>query len=127
MQEMLHLRFSGIQFEEAAVTFENIFGRVLTRQLRPSRLVFSSGSGLERKPAVAFLYSIPIAPCCAYVFSDHGDCGDRGEADVAGPILRARCVWGSNDSVFTVLKFRSMHINAEAKTGPVGRRRTTRA
>jgi len=49
MQEMLHLRFSGIQFEEAAVTFENIFGRVLTRQLRPSRLVFSSGLGLGRE------------------------------------------------------------------------------
>jgi len=36
-----------------------------------------------------------------------------------GPILHRQVRVGLNDSVFTVLKFRSMHINAEAKTGPV--------
>jgi len=45
MSEMLRLRFAGVRFEEAAVTFEAAFGRVSTRQMQPSRLVFSSDLG----------------------------------------------------------------------------------
>ena len=42
LTDMLRMRFSGIQFEDCAVTFEATFGRVPTRQLRPSRLIFSA-------------------------------------------------------------------------------------
>ncbi len=45
VNDMLHLRFSGVHFEEAPVTFEATFGRILTRQLRPSRLIFSTELG----------------------------------------------------------------------------------
>ena len=121
MQEMLHLRFSGIQFEEAAVTFENIFGRVLTRQLRPSRLVFSSGLGPGKGSLLLHsLYSIPIAVVLCVLFSPiMAIAAIVVKLTSPGPILHRQVRVGLNDSVFTVLKFRSMHINAEAKTGPV--------
>ena len=47
LNEMLRLRFDGIQFEEALQTYETTFGRVLTRQMRPARLIYSSDLGLR--------------------------------------------------------------------------------
>src|ERR1035438_3690503 len=70
MSEMLHLRFAGVHFEEAAVTFEAAFGRVSTRQMRPARLVFSSDLG-PRKGSVFWhsLYSFPLAVLLLILFS----------------------------------------------------------
>ena len=58
VERLLHLRFSGIHIEEAAVTFEHIFHRVSTRDLRPSQLIFSTELG-PRPQSVALqsLYS----------------------------------------------------------------------
>src|SRR5580698_10508894 len=62
MSDMLRLRFAGVRFEEAAVTFEAAFGRVSTRQMQPSRLIFSADLG-PRKGSLFWhsLYSLPIA------------------------------------------------------------------
>jgi sugar transferase (PEP-CTERM system associated) len=121
MHEMLHLRFSGIQFEEAAVTFENVFGRVLTHELRPSRLVFSSGIGPKKSSLLWHsLYSFPIAAIalvlCAPIMLI---VAIAVKLTSPGPILHQQIRVGLNDSIFTVYKFRSMYINAEALTGPV--------
>jgi sugar transferase (PEP-CTERM system associated) len=121
MNEMLHLRFSGIPFEEAVVTFENLFGRVLTKELRPARLVFSSDLGPSKGSlfwhsaysmpvgAVMFLLAAPIMLIVALAV----------KLSSPGPILHRQVRVGMNDSVFTVYKFRSMYVNAEAATGPV--------
>ena len=118
---MLHLRFSGIHFEEAPVTFESTFGRVLTRQLRPSRLIFSAELGPRRRSLFWHsLYSFPIALILTIVllpvmlivailiriFSP-------------GPILLRQVRVGLNDAPFTLYKFRSMRQDAEALSGPV--------
>lgn len=121
MQDMLHLRFSGIQFEEAAVTFENIFGRVLTRQLRPSRLVYSSGIG-PRKSSLLWhsMYSIPIAAVLLVLSAPIMlVVAIAVRLTSPGPVLHRQIRVGLNDSIFPVLKFRSMYVNAEALTGPV--------
>jgi sugar transferase (PEP-CTERM system associated) len=121
MQDMLHLRFSGIQFEEAAVTFENIFGRVLTRQLRPSRLVYSSGIG-PRKSSLLWhsVYSIPIAAILLVLSAPIMlVVAIAVRLTSPGPVLHRQIRVGLNDSIFPVLKFRSMYVNAEALTGPV--------
>ena len=121
VNEMLHLRFSGIHFEEAPVTFESTFGRVLTRQLRPSRLIFSAELGPRRRSLFWHsLYSFPIALILTIVllpvmlivailiriFSP-------------GPILLRQVRVGLNDAPFTLYKFRSMRQDAEALSGPV--------
>src|SRR5260370_10134387 len=45
VERLLDLRFSGIHIEEAAATYETVFGRVSTDDLRPSQLIFSTELG----------------------------------------------------------------------------------
>lgn len=121
MAEMLHLRFSGIHFEEAAVTFEAAFGRVSTREMRPSRLVYSSDLG-PRKDSLFWhsLYSLPIAILLLVLFSPVMlITAIIVKLTSPGPIFHRQHRVGLNGSVFTVYKFRSMYVDAEARTGPV--------
>ena len=60
--DLLDLRLSGIHVEEAAALYESCFGRVSTRDLRPSQLVFSSELGPSPTSiAVQKVYSFLIA------------------------------------------------------------------
>jgi sugar transferase (PEP-CTERM system associated) len=121
MNEMLHLRFSGIPFEEAVVTFENLFGRVLTKELRPARLVFSSDLGPSKGSLFWHsAYSIPVGAVLFLLFSPIMlIVAIAVKLSSPGPVLHRQVRVGLNDSVFTVYKFRSMRVNAEAATGPV--------
>jgi exopolysaccharide biosynthesis polyprenyl glycosylphosphotransferase len=126
MSEMLHLRFSGIHFEEAAVTFETVFGRVSTRELRPSRLVFSSDLG-PKKGSLFWhsLYSMPIAALLLILFSPVMLLtAIIVKLTSPGPVFHRQVRVGINGTHFTVYKFRSMHVNAEAATGPVWAKRS---
>ena len=121
VEALLDLRFSGIRVEEAAKVYEVAFGRVSTRQLRPSQLIFSAELGPERwKMRVQTLYSFVLAVL-----------GIIGLAPVLlvvalavrltspGPVLFRQKRVGQNGRAFTIYKFRSMVADAEAKTGAV--------
>ena len=121
VNEMLHMRFSGIHFEEAPVTFETTFGRVLTRQLRPSRLIFASDLG-PRKRSLFWhsMYSVPLALVGVIVLSPVMlIVAILVKLTSPGPVFFRQTRVGLNDRVFTLYKFRSMRQDAEAETGPV--------
>jgi sugar transferase (PEP-CTERM system associated) len=121
MSEMLHLRFAGVHFEEAVVTFEAAFGRVSTRQMRPSRLVFSTDLG-PRKGSLFWhsLYSFPMAALLLILFAPVMlVVAIIVKLTSPGPIFHRQVRVGLNGSTFTVYKFRSMYADAEARTGPV--------
>jgi sugar transferase (PEP-CTERM system associated) len=119
--DLLDLRLSGIHVEEAALLYETTFGRVSTRDLRPSQLVFSSELG-PMPSSVAFqrIYSwllafvglVLLAPVMLVVAL-------LVRLTSPGPILHRQTRVGLNGKPFTVLKFRSMFANAEARTGAV--------
>ena len=119
--ELLDLRLSGISVVEASTLYESTFGRVSTRDLRPSQLIYSSELGPARG-SVAFqaIYSwllallglILLAPVMLIV-------AVLVRLTSKGPILHRQKRVGLNDATFTVLKFRSMYANAEARTGAV--------
>ena len=121
VERLLHLRFSGIHIEEASVTFEHIFHRVSTRDLRPSQLIFSTELGPRpRSVAVQSLYSwvlglillliaLPIMAVVAVLV----------RMTSPGLVLFRQRRVGLNGEVFQVLKFRSMFQDAEARTGAV--------
>ncbi len=121
MRQMLHLRFSGIHFEEAAMTFEATFGRVLTRQLQPSRLIYSSELGPRKRSLFLHsLYALPLALLLTILFAPVMLLvAILVKLTSSGPILHRQLRVGLNDSIFTVYKFRSMYANAEAVTGAV--------
>ena len=119
--ELLDVNFSGVQVEDAAVTFEQVFHRVSTDQLRPSQLIFSRELG-PRPGTVQMqsLYStvlamtgvVILAPLMLLVAL-------LVRLTSPGPALYRQLRVGRNGSLFSVYKFRSMRIDAEKETGAV--------
>jgi len=119
--ELLDLRLSGIHVEEAAVLYESCFGRVSTRNLRPSQLIFSSDLGpspasvqLQKLYSFALalfgaLVTLPLIALAAVLV----------RITSPGPVLYRQARVGLNGKIFHVLKFRSMYVDAEARTGAV--------
>jgi sugar transferase (PEP-CTERM system associated) len=121
VHELLELRFSGIRIEEATHLYEAAFGRVCTREFRPSQLIFSEElgprSGSEMVQSVyCFLFAVILivvtAPLMLLVAL-------AVRLTSPGPILLRQKRVGRSDHVFMVYKFRSMYADAEARTGAV--------
>ncbi len=121
VQELLDLRFSGIQIEDALAMFETVFGRVCTRELRPSQLIFTKELGPRPNRVVwQSIYSFVIALIGTAIASPIMLLvAIAVKCTSAGPVLYRQKRVGRNGSVFTVYKFRSMRANAEARTGAV--------
>ena len=121
VNDLLDLRFAGITIEEAAATYEAAFGRICTRELRPSQLIFTGELGPQPAnvalqsiysplfSAVATVLLLPVMLIVAVLV----------KISSPGPILLRQKRVGLNGAVFTVYKFRSMYQDAEARTGAV--------
>jgi sugar transferase (PEP-CTERM system associated) len=121
VSELLELRFSGHIIEEAANIYERVCGRVCIKELRPSQLIYSGELGPRPQDiaqqrilntvlaAVGILVSLPfmLLTAMAVRFSS------------PGPILYRQVRLGLNGKLFTLYKFRSMRVDAEAATGAV--------
>lgn len=121
MYELLDLRFRGLYIEEAARTYEAAFGRVTTKALRPSYLIFSSDLGprpvsLRLQSVYSFLLAcigfVLISPIMLLV-------AFAVFVTSPGPVLFRQTRVGLNGKPFTIYKFRSMREDAEAQTGAV--------
>jgi exopolysaccharide biosynthesis polyprenyl glycosylphosphotransferase len=121
MYELLDLRFGGLYIEEAARTYEAAFGRVTTKALRPSYLIFSSDLGPRPVSLrIQSMYSFLIA-CLALIVAAPVMLlvAIAVRLTSRGPVLFRQTRVGLNGVPFTIYKFRSMRVDAEAKTGAV--------
>lgn len=121
MQQLLDLRFSGIQIEEATTAFETVFGRVSIPDLRPSDLIFSGEMGprqwmvqlqntySEALGIIGMLITLPVMAVVALVV----------KLSSPGPVLFRQTRVGLHGKPFVLYKFRSMYADAEARTGAV--------
>jgi len=119
--DLLELRLSGAQIQEVGALYELVTGRVSLRTLRPSTLVFSDAIGPERFnvilqkiysfliAAVGLVLTLPILVLVALAV----------RITSPGPIFYRQNRVGFRGHVFPVLKFRSMYMDAEARTGAV--------
>lgn len=120
-QELLRLSLSGeVSIEESASFYERLTGRVLLDMIRPSWLIFSSRGQRARinelfrvimHRTIALTgacLSLPIAIVTAILI----------KIDSRGPVLYKQERVGKNGRGFTLMKFRSMRVDAE-KDGPV--------
>lgn len=119
--KLLQLSLRGkVSIEEGASFYERITGRVSLNMIRPSWLIFSGRgrqariSGLTRSlvhrlvALVGGLLSLPIVAITAMLI----------KLESPGPVLYRQERVGENGQNFTLLKFRSMQLDAE-KEGPV--------
>ncbi|HEY1948866.1 MAG TPA: sugar transferase [Bryobacteraceae bacterium] len=120
-QDLLDIRFGGIVIEDVADTYEMAMQRVCTRKIQPSQLIFSSMLGPRRQAlALQKLYSwvlgitglIVASPLMLLTWI-------AVKATSPGPAFYRQRRVGMEGKVFTVYKFRSMYVDAEARTGAV--------
>ena len=118
---LLELSLAGnVSIEEGASFYERITGRVSLNMIRPSWLIFS-GRGRQARIAtisrnavhwlvalVGFILSLPIMLVTAALI----------KLESRGPIFYKQERVGKNGQTFTLIKFRSMKVDAE-KSGPV--------
>ncbi len=121
LQELLDLRFSGIRIEDAAQLYEITCGRVCTKELRPAQLIFSGELGPTHSsvllqsvysPAIALIGTVLTLPLMLLAAA-------AVKLTSRGPALYRQSRVGQNGALFTLYKFRSMYVDAEAKTGAV--------
>ncbi len=131
-EKLLQLSLAGhVSIEEGAAFYERITGRVPLAMIRPSWLIFTGPGRQARLASIsrtvvhrlaaligAFL-SLPIVIVTAILI----------KLESRGPVFYKQERLGKNGKVFTLIKFRSMRVDAEAD-GPVwaskGDDRTTR-
>jgi lipopolysaccharide/colanic/teichoic acid biosynthesis glycosyltransferase len=121
VDKLLDMRLSGVTFDHLASVYEEYTGKIAVENLRPSWFIFSDGFRKTRVLAaskrtldlVAASIGLVLAlPLMAIVWL-----AIRLTSD--GPPLYHQERVGLNGRVFTVHKFRSMRVDAEATTGPV--------
>ena len=121
VQELLAIRFNGVVIEDAADTYEMTTRRVCSRKIQPSQLIFTSELG-PRAQAVAIqnFYSFLFGVIGLVVFFPLMLLsGIAVKLSSPGPIFYGQRRVGMNGHIFTVYKFRSMYVDAEARTGAV--------
>jgi sugar transferase (PEP-CTERM system associated) len=120
MDKLLDLRVDGVHFDRLASVYEEYTGKIAVENLRPSWLIFSGGFRKTRALTTCkrllditvslvglFLaWPLMIVIVCAVRLSS------RGQA------LYHQQRVGQDGRIFTVHKFRSMRLDAEADTGP---------
>jgi sugar transferase (PEP-CTERM system associated) len=121
MHDLLELRFSGVPVLEATKLYESVFGRVNTRDLRPSQLIFTEELGPNPgNVAIQTVYNFVIAAFGLVILSPVLILTAIAvRLSSPGPILLRQVRSGYQEQPYTLYKFRSMYQDAEARTGAV--------
>ena len=121
MDKLLEMKLQGVAFDHMASVYEEYTGKIAVENLRPSWLIFSAGFKKSRAlaavkravdvvaSAVAIVFGAPLVGLIALIvrLTSHG------------PVFYHQRRVGLDGRVFTLHKFRSMSVDAEAATGPV--------
>ncbi len=121
LQDLLELRFSGFAIQESGTAYEAVLGRISTKELRPSQLIFTEELGPRRGAlavqtlmnfVISLVGAVSLLPVMLLV-------AVMVKLTSRGPILYRQTRVGRNGELFTVYKFRSMRSDAESQTGAV--------
>ncbi len=121
MEKLLDMRTGGVSFAHLPWVYEEHTGKIAVENLRPSWLIFSEGFdrvrahwGAKRVLDVVggvalFVLALPVMAIAAVGVA----------LSSTGPTLYRQQRVGLNGRIFTLSKFRSMRVSAEAETGAV--------
>lgn len=117
---LLHCKAQGFEVLDGHTFFERLYGRIFIADLSPQWLIFSDGfkrsaaaRAIKRAVDLAAAAAIVVltAPLCLLVAA-------AIKLEDGGPVLYRQRRVGLRGAVFTLLKFRSMRVDAELETGP---------
>ncbi|WP_394826578.1 TIGR03013 family XrtA/PEP-CTERM system glycosyltransferase [Pendulispora albinea] len=115
VEQLLEVKFRGVEVEEGVSFYERIAGKIFVRELKPSQLIFAEGftsrpttRRLKRifdviVATIGIVLSAPLMILTAIAI----------KLDSPGPILYTQERAGEFGRLFTILKFRSMRTDAE--------------
>jgi sugar transferase (PEP-CTERM system associated) len=121
MNKLLNMKLAGVQFDHLASVYEEYTGKIAVENLRPSWLIFSAGFQKSRllraaKRAIdiagalaGLVLGLPLMVAIAIAL----------KLTSRGHVLYHQKRVGEHGRVFTVHKFRSMRMDAEAETGAI--------
>jgi sugar transferase (PEP-CTERM system associated) len=121
MDKLLEMKLEGVSFDHLASVYEQYTGKIAVENLRPSWLIFSDGFRKSRFlgtmkraldivcASLGLVLAAPLMLLAAIAI----------RLTSPGPVLYHQQRVGKNGHIFTVHKFRSMRVDAEAATGPV--------
>ena len=121
MEKLLEMKLDGVTFDHLASVYEEYMGKIAVENLRPSWLIFSEGFRKSRifgaakrvldlvVAGIGFAVTLPLMALIALAI----------KLTSPGPVLYHQRRVGRLGRVFTVHKFRTMQVDAEAATGPV--------
>jgi sugar transferase (PEP-CTERM system associated) len=121
MDRLLEMKLDGVRFDHLASVYEEYTGKIAVENLRPSWLIFSEGFRKTRwmpaakravdvtVAAAVFVASLPVMLLVALSI----------KLTSPGPVLYHQQRVGLNGRPFTLHKFRTMRMDAEAETGAV--------
>jgi sugar transferase (PEP-CTERM system associated) len=121
MDKLLEMKLDGVSFDHLASVYEEYTGKIAVENLRPSWLIFSSGFRKGRVlaaskrlldvvcAAAGVVLALPLMAVVALAV----------RLTSPGPVLYHQSRVGQHGRIFTVHKFRTMAVDAEAATGPV--------
>jgi sugar transferase (PEP-CTERM system associated) len=121
VEDLLRLRFAGVEIEDAGRAYEATFGRIAVSELHPADLIFAHENGPKpffrsMQTIYSFLLALiglilaaPIMLLTAIAV----------KLTSPGPVLYSQIRTGLHGEPFPIFKFRSMRQDAEAKSGAV--------
>lgn len=116
VDDLLHLKTSGVRVEEGSDFYEISTGKLPIETLRPSWLIFSPGFEISWHMAfckrlfslvlsvVALLLFLPLMALIALII----------RMDSAGPALFSQPRIGKDGNAFVLYKFRTMYVNSDS-------------
>ena len=121
MEKLLEMKLDGVAFDHLASVYEEYTGKIAVENLRPSWLIFSDGFKKGRVLAAAKRVIDVVVACSVLVITVPLMAAVAAVVKLTsrGPALYHQQRVGQHGRIFTVHKFRTMHDNAEAETGPV--------
>jgi sugar transferase (PEP-CTERM system associated) len=118
LESLLKAKLSGVRVEDATTTYERLTGKILIDDLKPSWLIFSDGFHASRGTRWVKRGLDVLLATCGLVLAAPLMLLTAALVclDSPGPILYRQERVGENGRTFTLRKFRSMRVDAEAGT-----------
>jgi sugar transferase (PEP-CTERM system associated) len=121
IKELLDFKTRGVAVEDATTFYERVAGKIPIENLKPSWMVFNSGFSVSKRLLLEKrILSVLISTVLLILFSPIILLlMILIKLESKGPIFYQQERVGQDGRTFMLVKFRSMHENAEDKTGPV--------